>query len=88
MKWTLEFSKDADKFLKKQHHVKNDIISEIKKLIQKFNGETINIDVKKLAGNWEGYYRIRKGDIRIIFQVNIPGKTIFIDKIDFRGSVY
>jgi len=44
--------------------------------------------VKKLKGSWTGYYRIRKGKIRIIFDVDYKNKTVFIEKIDFRGDVY
>ncbi len=41
-------------------------------------------DTKKLTGS--PYYRIRKGNIRIIFDRN--GKTGIIKKIDFRGDIY
>lgn len=88
MSWYLEFSKDSDKFLKTQKLNKIQIVNEIKKFIKKVNGEVININVKKLTGAWKGYYRIRKGKIRIIFQVNSSQKTIYIDKIDFRGDIY
>ena len=32
-------------------------------------GEDVNINLKKLGGDWEGYYRLRKGKLRIIFEV-------------------
>lgn len=44
--------------------------------------------MKKLKGSWAGYYRIRKGKIRIIFDVDYKNKAVFIEKIDFRGDVY
>ena len=88
MNWALEYSKDSDKFLNKQPHLKENLIEELKKFILKLEGETINIDVKKLSGNWEGYYRIRKGDLRILIQIDVTERKIYIAKIDFRGSVY
>jgi mRNA interferase RelE/StbE len=54
----------------------------------KIKGENINIDLKKLGGEWEGYYRIRKGRLRIIFEPNKNERILFVEKIDFRGDVY
>jgi mRNA interferase RelE/StbE len=51
-------------------------------------GENVNIDIMKLKGNWEGYYRLRKGKLRIIFEVNKNDKIIYVERIDFRGEVY
>jgi len=69
MKWTLEYSKNAVSFIENNKSVENTILLEIKKLIQKLEGKTININLKKLSGEWEGYYRIRKGKIRIIIML-------------------
>jgi mRNA interferase RelE/StbE len=54
----------------------------------KIKGENVNIDIKKLSGEWEGYYRLRKGRLRIIFGPNRIDKVLFVDRIDFRGDVY
>ena len=51
-------------------------------------GKDVNIDLKKLVGNWEGYYRIRIGKMRIIFDMSKEGKEIFVEKVDHRGDVY
>ncbi len=56
--------------------------------LRKLRGEKINVNVKKLKGNWEGYYRLRKGKLRIIFEVNKDDKSIYVERIDFRGEVY
>ena len=88
MNWRVDFSKDALKFLD-QNNLKEDfIIDKIKFALRKFKGEDINIDIKKLKGEWEGFYRIRFGKLRIIveFQFEICGA--YIDKIDWRGNVY
>ena len=52
------------------------------------NGENINIDLRKLVGNWKGYYRIRISQIRVIFKVFKEDREIYVEKIDFRGSIY
>ena len=61
---------------------------ELSKFIKRTKDKDINVDVKKLKGSWAGYYRIRKGKIRIIFDVDYKNKAVFIEKIDFRGDVY
>lgn len=48
----------------------------------------MNIDIRKLKGEWSGYYRIRKGKLRIIFTIEKENKIIFIERIDYRGEVY
>ena len=42
-------------------------------------GEDVNINLKKLVGNWEGYYRIRIGKMRLIFKVHKENKEMFIN---------
>jgi len=88
MSWILNYSKDADKFLKKHPSEKEKLIKEIKKLILFLDGETVNIDLKKLTGSWGGFYRIRKGQIRIILQIDSNELSILIYAIDFRGNIY
>ena len=61
---------------------------ELAKFLKRTKGEDINVDVKKLKGLWAGYYRINKGKIRIIFDVDYKNKAVFIEKIDFRGDLY
>ncbi len=51
-------------------------------------GENLNIDLKKLSGDWEGYYRLRRGKLRVLFSLNKNERVIFIERIDFRGDVY
>jgi mRNA-degrading endonuclease RelE of RelBE toxin-antitoxin system len=48
----------------------------------------VNIDLKKLVGDWDGYYRLRKGDVRIIFAINKQEKALYVEKVDLRGRVY
>lgn len=62
-------SKDAIKFVNKQN-IHNEVREEIKKFFKRIEGENINIDLKKLEGVWAGYYRLKKGKVRIIFEIN------------------
>ena len=92
MKIEIQFSKAAIKFIFKnsttitKHETKSYIISALQKLLL---GQEVNIDLKKLKGKWKDYYRIRKGNIRIIF--SIQNKQIIIvsvHSIDMRKNIY
>jgi mRNA interferase RelE/StbE len=87
MTWRIDYSRDADKFA-----LEHNIIPETNALINKFllkaRGKKINLDVKKLEGEWRGYFRIRRGRLRIIFAVDKDSSIIYIEKIDTRDSAY
>jgi mRNA-degrading endonuclease RelE of RelBE toxin-antitoxin system len=74
--------------LEKKQQNKHLVDSELKKLIQGYNGETVSINIISLKGEWEGYYRIRKGDIRIIILIDEQNKHIKVHDINFRGNIY
>lgn len=51
--------------------------------------EQSNIDLKKLKGISPAIYRIRKGDVRILFRYeNGEIIVVHVETIDFRGNVY
>jgi len=93
MKLEIIYLRKADKFFIKNSNilskikVKEFIIKAVKKIIKK---EDINVDVKRLQGNLNNFYRIRSGKIRILFELeNNEIKIIaIINDIDFRGDVY
>lgn len=69
-----------------EEEIDNLIILATKKI---FKIEDTNIDLKMLKGELRGYFRIKKGDIRIIF--TLEKRDIVeasIKDIDFRGSIY
>jgi mRNA interferase RelE/StbE len=87
MKWTIDYSGRAGKFIKK-HGLGETIRSLLKDLILRIHGKPIKLDLKKLKGQWTGYLRIRSGDIRIILKVYKKEKRLYVDKVDVRGNVY
>ena len=42
----------------------------------------------RMAGEWTGYYRIRIGDLRVIFWYEIEDDIVYVDHIGPRGDVY
>jgi len=88
MTWHIDFSKDALKFLRSNNLKEDFVIVQIKRVIQKFKGENVNVDIKKLSGEWKGFYRIRSGRLRIIIEFQFERFRAYIEKIDWRGNVY
>jgi len=86
--WKIELSKQADKFTERGDITDDEIFSLMRKFINYSKGLDENIDVKKMKGKWKGYHRIRIDRIRILTKVNFKQRTILIDRIDYRGSVY
>jgi len=53
--------------------------SIIKKILEKVKfGNVANLDIKKLKG-YNDYFRIRKGEIRIIYKLDEGGDVILIN---------
>jgi mRNA-degrading endonuclease RelE of RelBE toxin-antitoxin system len=84
----IELSKQADRFTEREGITDDEIFSMIQKFINYSKGLDVNIDVKRMKGKWKGFHRIRIGKIRMLLRMNFKERTIFIDRIDYRGSVY
>ena len=50
--------------------------------------ESVSVDVKKLKGDWQGFYRVRKGKLKIIFEVDFQEHIVYVARIDHRGKAY
>lgn len=78
--YNIELLKNVEKFIKKQSKdIQRRIIIAIYKLSEG--------DVKKLKG-YENYYRLRVGDIRIIFEKEDDKLKIIVIDIGNRGQIY
>ena len=86
-RYHLIISKRADKFLNKLNEERLfRIIQEINDL-ENFPFFTAPHDLVKLKGR-KGYYRMRIGNLRIIFKVNKEKRKIYIEKIGYRKKIY
>jgi hypothetical protein len=88
MKWHIGFSADSLKFIKKNNLDEDFAIEKILLALRKFKGEDTNIDIKRLGGEWQGFYRIRSGKLRIIAEFQFEKCRAYIENIDWRGNVY
>jgi len=87
MKWKIKYTNQALKFLEKTsiESVDNIILKAIKKVIYFKNS---NVNIRKMKGNWKKFYRIRKGNLRIIIKFESEDRTVLIYRIGNRGNVY
>jgi mRNA interferase RelE/StbE len=89
----IKFRKNAIKFLEKANLEDAEKIQEkISQLLAFVEEQAIipftELDIKKMKGDWEGFYRLRIGKIRIVFTVNTQSGEVEIFTIGTRGDVY
>jgi mRNA interferase RelE/StbE len=89
----ITFRKQAIKFLEKaDFDTQSRIQAGLRQLILTVEEQSIipftELDIKKMKGEWEGFYRLRLGKIRIIFTVELSSGTVEVYVIGSRGDVY
>ncbi len=80
MKYTIIFQKAASKFLKKQNRKTQE------RLLSAINQLPNGTDIKKLQGY--NMYRMRVGNMRILYTIDDIIMIISIENIDTRGDIY
>ncbi len=89
----IKFRKDAIKFLEKATLEDASRIREKLNELLTFVEEQgiipfMELDIKNMRGNWDGFYRLRIGKFRIVFSVDFDSDEIEIYTIGARGDVY
>lgn len=80
MKYKIIIQKSAEKFLRRQSRkIQERLLDAIYKLPQ-------GTDIKKLQGH--NLYRMRVGNMRILYSIDDVIKIISVEEIDNRGDVY
>jgi len=87
MEWDISFSKQALSFIKK-NHLSEEVLTLVKLAIGNFQGERVSVDVRKMKGEWKGFYRIRKGKYRIVASFDFDKSSVFVEVVDWRGNIY
>jgi len=88
--WEYEFSKESIKALEKFDKKTTSLIKrKIKNIGNWLDDEAVlRVDIKELKGEWEGFYRLRVGRIRVLFSIDKRNSLIKVHDIGFRGNVY
>ena len=85
--YEIQYTKAADKFMKEHEEIRNEYEAVIKELLIGDHPE--KIDVKRIKGKRNDYYRIRLGNCRVVYAI-INGRIIVIITLlaGSRGDVY
>ena len=92
MKLEISCSKASDRFLSKNRELMTEdelerlIIQSVRKILKI---EDVALDIKSLKDKYRGYFRIRKGKIRIIFSLKKDKVLIaLIHAVGLRKDIY
>ena len=88
--WKYEFSRDSIKTLERLDSATVNLLkNRIRNIGIWLDGEdSLHADIKKLKGKWEGFYRLRVREIRVLFAIDYQEKLIRIHSIGFRDNIY
>lgn len=83
----IQYTKAADKFFQSHEDVRDQYKEAIKELLTGDHPE--KVDVKKIKGKRNDYYRIRLGGYRVVYAI-INGRIVVIKTLlaGARGDVY
>lgn len=89
----VKFRKRAIKFLQKANSKDVEKIrTQLSQLLSAIEERGIipftDLQIKKMRGDWEGFYRLRIGNIRVIFTICEASTDIEVYEIGMRGDIY
>jgi mRNA interferase RelE/StbE len=89
----IKFRKQAIKFIEKADpETLSRIQEKLNQLLVSVEAQSIipftELDIKQMKGDWEGFYRLRIGKVRLIFTVDTISGDIEVYSIGSRGDVY
>ncbi len=84
--YRIEFARKAAKFYERTDAV---TARRLNLIFERLSEDPLNLpNTKHLKGELLGSYRIRMGEIRIVYSVDDENKAVYIEVIGFRGDVY
>jgi len=86
MKYRIEFTKEAENQYIKIFNTNKKLSSRIQNALQNISSNPYS--GKRLVGELKGKFSYRAGSYRIIYKVDNEIITVYILKIEKRGSVY
>jgi mRNA interferase RelE/StbE len=85
MSYSVEYEPEAIATLKQLSATNQQrILAKINWLAENFE----QITPQMLSANYAGFYKLRIGDYRVIYEFNAKERMIFIDKIGHRSEIY
>lgn len=84
--YEIEFSKKAAKFYQKADTV---TVRRLNTSLDRLAEDPFHqTNVKPLAAELQGSYRLRVGNIRIVYSVDDAAQIVYIEVMGFRGDIY
>lgn len=92
MEWKIRIHRKALKFLEEiPKEERKRVEDRLNDLLNSLESGTLlhtRLDVKKLKGAWEGFFRLRVGKTRIIFKIEVENKDVLVYNIHYRKQAY
>ena len=87
IEYEIQYTKVADKFLRTHEDIREQFKEAIKELLVGEHPE--KVDVKRIKGKRNDYYRIRLGDYRVVYAL-INGRIVVVNTLlaGPRGDIY
>ncbi len=86
--WKVELSKDSLKYLKKLDKKTTQRLLSSLETLEASEHPLSHKDVRPLVGKLRGFYRLRVGEFRLIFELDSANKRIGVLLIIPRGNAY
>lgn len=83
--WALSFTPEAEDDLAK---LDKQLRERIIKKLDWFRANFEQIKPLPLGGDWQGFFKLRVGDWRVIYEISQGEKSIKIRVIDHRDKIY
>ena len=84
-RWFLSLTPEAESDLRKlDKNLKRRVSEKLDWLAVNFD----KINPLKLSGDWQGYYKLRIGDLRVIYEIKWGKSLIIVRLIDWRDKIY
>jgi len=85
MDWRFDLTKEAESDLEKlDSSIRTRVLEKIKWFSENFD----QITPLPLGGNWRGFFKLRIGDYRVVYEVEREVNIVTIHYIDRRDKVY
>lgn len=83
--WRVEFSGKAESDLRTlDRTIRRHVFNRIRWLSENFDVVTS----LPLHGKWKGFLKLRVGDWRVVYSIDVPKRVLKIHYIDHRGNIY
>jgi len=86
--WKVELSKNSLKYLKKSDKKTSQRLLSSLEALEASEHPLSHKDVRPLVGKLRGFYRLRVGEFRLIFELDNTNKRIGVLLIIPRGNAY